>query len=66
MIVNDIVNLMDGFTNLRVMKYIDEFDRFMDVFSTSYSQWEDIPYDVADLEVTRISIDNNTLVLECE
>jgi len=73
MYVNDIANLLDGWTRLRVQRFVDERDEYETVFdSDDFPGWVgDIPSDcgyrgVGNWEVTEISIEDDHLVLRCD
>ena len=68
MTVREVADIMDGWTNLRVDKYEDvsPYGRYTPLYDSSREEWVDVPEDLADLEVTGIRVENNSIVLEVE
>lgn len=63
MYVIDVVDKLDGWSNIRVDKH--DGDHFATVYDSSASPFVDVPEECLDLEVDNISIENNAIVLRC-
>ncbi len=65
MTVRDVESLLDGWTGMRVMRYIDESDTYETVFD-NHSMLSSLPDDVANYEITEITVDHGDIVLKCD
>lgn len=71
---NDIAEMLDGWTRLRVDMYNDDSDDYDTIFDSddhpgwvgSISSCVNPTIDVNELEVTEISVENDHIVLRCE
>ena len=74
MYVNDIADKLDGWTRLRIQRFVDERDEYETVFdSDDHPGWVGIIPDadcscrgVGDWEVTEIALEDDHIVLRCD
>jgi len=73
MTVNDVANMLDGWTRLRVKLYVDERDEYETVFDSDDNPgWVgDIPESynyrgIGNWEVCQFSLEDNHIVLMCD
>lgn len=66
MSINQFVNNDEMYFNacLRVNAYNEKTGEVRTVIDTGKTGWGDVPYDILDKEVTAISAEGNTIVLE--